>query len=121
MSWDLINEPSVCNPQRLWSSRPNGDAFELAAWREYLRRVHGTAERLQERWNVSTDACPDFESAPLPEEGCFNDDPTYAQAVNGFPAFDYHLFTMQVMNGWIREMSDFIRQRATPVGHSGAG
>ena len=111
VSWDLINEPSVCNPQRLWSSRPNGDAFELAAWRAYLRRVHGTAERLQERWNVSADACPDFESAPLPEEGCFNDDPTYAQAVNGFPAFDYHLFTMQVMNGWIREMSDFIRQK----------
>ncbi len=21
VSWDLINEPSVCNPQRLWSSR----------------------------------------------------------------------------------------------------
>lgn len=111
VSWDLINEPSVCNPQRLWSSRPNGDAFELAAWRTYLRQKHGTAEQLQERWNVSADQCASFETAPLPEESCFNDSPTAAQPTNGFPAFDYHLFTMQVMNNWIREMTDFIRKK----------
>jgi Cellulase (glycosyl hydrolase family 5) len=35
--WDLINEPSFCNKDHLWSCRPNYDRFERAAWAAWLR------------------------------------------------------------------------------------
>ena len=39
LCWDLINEPSFSNPDRLWKGNtPNGDPVELAAWRKWLAR-----------------------------------------------------------------------------------
>lgn len=42
--WDLINEPSYAPPEKLWSTRPIGDAHEAAAWRAWLEQRHGTSE-----------------------------------------------------------------------------
>ena len=58
LTWDLINEPSVCSPQRLWSTRPNYDDYEAKAWRDWLAaRVPSASEaefdaRLQEYWRT---------------------------------------------------------------------
>ena len=38
LAWDLINEPSFCNPNHLWSCRPNYDRFERAAWASWLAK-----------------------------------------------------------------------------------
>src|ERR1051326_6927874 len=35
--WDLINEPSFCNPQYLWQCRPNYDRRSEEAWQTWLK------------------------------------------------------------------------------------
>ena len=49
--WDLINEPSFCNRDHLWSCRPNYDRFERAAWAAWLasrRRPAAELPRLED-------------------------------------------------------------------------
>ena len=41
--WDLINEPSFSSAAQLWTTRPNGDAFERAAWQQWLAARFGAA------------------------------------------------------------------------------
>src|SRR5208283_5847366 len=47
LCWDLINEPSFSNPDRLWKGNtPNGDPVELAAWQKWLARKYGNLAAL---------------------------------------------------------------------------
>ena len=38
--WDFINEPSFCSPKYLWNCRPNYDAHEKAAWKQWLKAMN---------------------------------------------------------------------------------
>ncbi len=52
LAWDLINEPSFSNPQRLWATRPNGDRFELKAWNDWLNAHYSDRGALAEAWRT---------------------------------------------------------------------
>ncbi len=83
--WDLINEPSFCNKDHLWSCRPNYDRFERAAWAAWLR------ER-----KVPT--------ADLPPLDAFADGAPDDQRV-----VEYRLFAQAMFARWVREMRAALR------------
>ncbi|UUZ87024.1 cellulase family glycosylhydrolase [Paenibacillus sp. P26] len=61
--WDLINEPSMFDPKRVFSGpRSAHDKFERAAFIDFLKERHGSLRRLQERWNMTTEQLPSFEA-----------------------------------------------------------
>lgn len=109
LSWDLINEPSVSNPLRLWRAAPNYDVYELKEWRSWLKEKHGTIEALQEHWNHTPAELPSFDAIPLPVEKDFNQAPENAEPIKGMNTMDYILFTQHVLAKWTREMTSTIR------------
>ncbi len=116
--WDLINEPSFCNPQYLWQCRPNYDRYEAEAWDQWLKNRYPsptndawTAE-MQERFRQASD-----EPIALPSKDDFDD-------VNLFgdrrPAkvIDYRLFAQDMFARWVKEMREAI---AAAVGAEASG
>ena len=111
--WDLINEPSFCNPKRIFKLCPNYDEFELRAWREWLRNKHGSIDSLQAEWRCTPSELRDFDCIDLPSEfdfAChrFNDQYIF-NGIKPFKAAEYRLFAQYAFNHWIREISDTIR------------
>ena len=105
--WDLINEPSFCNKDHLWSCRPNYDRFERAAWATWLEGRY-----------------PGRPAAELPRLEDFGegdgavDRPTLV--------LEYRLFAQEMFRRWVREMRDALRAAANPrqlvtVGQDEAG
>ncbi|HHX60910.1 MAG TPA: hypothetical protein GX707_09390 [Epulopiscium sp.] len=94
--WDLINEPSVSNPKQLWRTRPNGDHYEVANWRTWLKEKHGTIEELQEKWNYSSDTISSFDSIDLPKEEDFGGNLTTLR--HEIKIHDYYLFTQEAVD-----------------------
>jgi hypothetical protein len=105
--WDLINEPSFCNRDHLWSCRPNYDRFERAAWAAWLEERH-----------------PDRPAADLPPLEDFGegdravDRPTLV--------LEYRLFAQAMFRRWVREIRAALRAPANPrqlvtVGQDEAG
>ena len=77
--WDFINEPSFGSYKYIWSCRPNYDAHEQAAWKQWLRERYPAASeeehvsRLQELWRTTDNSLDlpkpqDFESVNLIDE-----------------------------------------------------
>ena len=89
LMWDLINEPSFCNKDHLWSCRPNYDRFERAAWAAWL------AER-------------GLAAADLPALADFGEG---AEAV-GHPTMvvEYRLFAQATFRRWVGEMRAALRE-----------
>lgn len=91
--WDLINEPSFCNKDHLWSCRPNYDRFERAAWAAWLEERH-----------------PGRPAAELPRLEDFGegdnavDRPTLV--------LEYRLFAQAMFQRWVREMRAALRAAA---------
>lgn len=108
--WDIINEPSMSNPKRLWTTRPNYDAHELQAWQKWLEKKHGTIENLQLAWDVTAAELPDFSSAALPSELDFQDQNWTLDAIKQQKAIDYMLFVQDHFRAWLKEHVDAIRQ-----------
>lgn len=109
--WDLINEPSMFDPRRLFAGpRSCHDPYEHEAYVEWLKQRHGRIEVLQERWNMTPEELPSFEAAELPEPEQINfsvQDVTTRK--KGLVWLDYCLFSMEMLNRWIREISGVIR------------
>lgn len=113
--WDLINEPSMFDPRRIFSGpRTAGDRFEREAYVAWLRERHGgSIRRLQERWNLSPEELPSFEAARPPESSDINFDvQDMARAKKGLVWLDYSLFTMEMHNRWARQLTETIREIA---------
>ncbi|MBD2843860.1 beta-galactosidase [Paenibacillus sp. IB182496] len=108
--WDLINEPSMFDPDNLWSPHPVRDPYEIAAYRSWLRERHGDIETLQERWNMTPEQLPSFDAAlpPLREEMGMNT--TEMTPRRGGQWLDFVLFSMDMHNRWARELREAIRQ-----------
>jgi hypothetical protein len=69
VSWDLINEPSVCNPRKVFSGpKPNGDIYEIIEWRSWLKEKYKDIKKLQEKWNCSGEEFTSFDEVMLPLE-----------------------------------------------------
>jgi hypothetical protein len=93
--WDLINEPSFCNQDHLWSCRPNYDRVEREAWSAWLRA----------RLPAATAA----ELAELPRleefaERAGADDAASRKVV------EYRLFAQAMFARWAREMRAALRE-----------
>ncbi|CAH1200561.1 hypothetical protein PAECIP111893_01449 [Paenibacillus plantiphilus] len=113
IDWDLINEPSMFDPKRIFSDGPRscGDPFERAAYVKWLRKRHGSIDVLQERWNMSPEQLKDFETAALPEPEEINFDvQDMHQAKRGTRWLDYVLFSMDMHNRWAAELYGTIKQ-----------
>ncbi|WP_325050184.1 beta-galactosidase [Cohnella faecalis] len=113
VDWDLINEPSMFDPARIFASGPRSgrDAVERAAFVEWLRKRHGRVELLQERWNMTPDELPDFAATELPEPEDINFDvQDMHQAKKGTRWLDYSLFSMEMLNRWAKELYATIKE-----------
>ena len=105
--WDLINEPSFCNKDHLWSCRPNYDRFERAAWAAWLK----------ERY-------PDRPAAELPRLEDFGEGDSVVERPT--LVLEYRLFAQAMFQRWVREMRAALRAPANPrqlvtVGQDEAG
>jgi hypothetical protein len=107
LCYDLINEPSFSNPNRLWTGNtPNGDAAELDQWHKWLAEKYTLAD-LGAAWRVTPDSLGGFDNIPLPSIANL----TFARYQNAgeVRAFDYNLFAQDKFTGWVRAMVDAIR------------
>ncbi len=107
--WDFINEPSFCSPKYLWNCRPNYDAHERAAWKQWLRDRYPAAtdeehvSRLQQLWRTTSDdlfdlpRLQDFESVHLIDDRL------------PLKTLDYRLFAQDMFIRWVRQMTVAIK------------
>lgn len=108
--WDLINEPSMFNPNKPFSGPQSAhDRFEQEAFAAWLEDRHGDIRKLQERWNMTPGELPDFQSARLPDVADMNMKTTEMLEKKGGPWLDYTYFTMDMHNRWARELISTIR------------
>ncbi len=114
VQWDLINEPSMFDPKRVFAGpRTAGDRFERAAYIEWLKRRHGSIRTLQERWNMTPAELPSFEAARPPERSDVAFDvQDVGRPRKGLVWLDYALFTMEMHNRWARELTGAIKNAA---------
>jgi len=113
VDWDLINEPSMFDPVRIFSKGPRtcGDRYEHEAYSAWLQERHGDIRMLQERWNMTPQQLPDFAAAqpPEPEEINFDVQDMH-QGKRGTRILDYTLFSMEMHNRWARELTAAIKE-----------
>ncbi|MNU61218.1 Beta-galactosidase [compost metagenome] len=113
VDWDLINEPSMFDPVRVFSDGPSSchDRFEHEAFIAWLNQRHGRIEVLQERWNMTPEQLPDFASARIPEvtEINFNVQDMH-KAKKGTRWLDYCLFSMDMHNRWAGQLYSTIKE-----------
>ena len=106
--WDFINEPSFCSPKYLWNCRPNYDAHEQAAWKQWLKDRYPAANdeerlsKLQELWRSSDESLDlpklqDFESVNLIDDRL------------PLKTLDYRLFAQDMFIRWVRQVTTAIR------------
>ncbi|HXC69074.1 MAG TPA: beta-galactosidase, partial [Pyrinomonadaceae bacterium] len=107
--WDLINEPSFGSYKYIWSCRPNYDAHERAAWKQWLRDRYPAptdeehVSRLQQLWRTTSDdlldlpKIQDFENVNLIDER------------RPLKSLDYRLFAQDMFIRWVRQMTVAIR------------
>ncbi|WP_138755113.1 alpha-amylase family protein [Paenibacillus sinopodophylli] len=113
VDWDLINEPSMFDPPRIFSDGPRSarDPFEKAAFAAWLQERHGSVERLQKLWNMTPQQLPSFDSAvpPEPEEINFDVQDMH-QGKKGTRWLDYALFSMDMHNRWAQQLYETIKE-----------
>jgi hypothetical protein len=120
LAWDLINEPSFS--KHLWTMRPNDDAFELAAWNDWLSARYPDRAKLAALWNVPPDSVAGTIFLPREEE--FTPRGMYA-GTNSLRLHDYFLFAQESFAKWAASMRDAIRatgsQQLVTVGQDEGG
>lgn len=112
VDWDLINEPSMFDPVRIFSAGPRSarDLYEQQAFVNWLQQRHETIEALQEAWNMSPKQLPNFAAAVIPEAEEINFDvQDMHKAKKGTRWLDYCLFSMEMHNVWARELVGTIK------------
>ncbi len=107
--WDLINEPSFCSPQHLWSCRPNYDNYESSAWNTWLQqRMHAVSDderfaRLQEQYRA---VAGESIGLPVPED--FENVNIFTDRLP-IKVTDYKLFAQEMFAGWVKDVKSAIR------------
>lgn len=123
--WDLINEPSFSNPQRLWVTRPNRDEHEVRAWNAWLAEQYRDRGAIAEAWR--TTPTPERAPLPLPTEEEFS--PRVANRTmrgsNALKVQDYYRFAQEQFLRWAEDMRKSIRatgsQQLITVGQDEGG
>lgn len=113
VDWDLINEPSMFDPPRIFSDGPRSsrDPFEQTVYATWLKERHGSVELLQKLWNMTPEQLPSFDAAapPEPEEINFDVQDMH-QGKKGTRWLDYVLFSMDMHNRWARQLYETIKE-----------
>lgn len=120
LMWDLINEPSFDNPNRLFATHPNGDVVENAIWNQWLMNRYGSRDVIEEAWDTV------LPPGPVTPPG---DSDMTAQSANdgGRPlsVYDFNLFAQQSFAKWAEGMRKVIRgtgsQQLITVGQDEGG
>jgi hypothetical protein len=108
--WDLINEPSFCNPQFLWQCRPNYDRYESEAWQSWLKERYPAPSDearnalIQESYRMTSDEAP-----ALPTKDDFDDVNLFGER-HPVKVVDYRLFAQAMFARWVHEMTGAIRR-----------
>ncbi|WP_311519094.1 beta-galactosidase [Paenibacillus albidus] len=113
VDWDLINEPSMFDPPRIFSDGPSSarDSYERQAFSAWLEQRHGSITVLQERWNMTPLELPDFTAALPPEQAEINFSiQDIHSGKRGTRWLDYCLFSMDMHNAWAKELSGTIKE-----------
>ncbi|WEK55258.1 MAG: beta-galactosidase [Candidatus Cohnella colombiensis] len=113
VDWDLINEPSLFDPARIFSDGPRScrDPFEITAYRAWLMERHETIEQLREHWNATPEQLPSFDVIVPPEATEINFDiQDIHLAKKGTRWLDYVLFSMDMHNRWAKQLVDTIKE-----------
>ncbi len=112
LAWDLINEPSFCNKDHLWSCRPSYDGFERAAWAAWLR----------ERRVVGPDGAPPALPSLDDFDGSGAGTPDAGRTLR---VMEYRLFAQAQFARWARFMTGVLRaaspRQLVTVGQDEAG
>ncbi|HZO89915.1 MAG TPA: hypothetical protein VFB38_16415 [Chthonomonadaceae bacterium] len=119
LMWDFINEPSFSSPARVWSTRPNYDAFERAAWAQWLqeraasfspeeKRAADPTDVWRERWRLTPN-----DPLDLPALADFQDQYIF-QGTHPLRVLDYRLFAQDMFNRWVQILTSVIRSNGNP-------
>jgi hypothetical protein len=121
LAWDLINEPSA--NKNYWRTLPIGDAYEQAAWRDWLKHRYPDQAALLAAWNEPSlgvgralqskpPAMPPTVAAQdplaMPEAGAFEAD-AVRSGYNTLKVYDYTLFTQKIFSDWAARQRSTIR------------
>jgi len=104
LAWDLINEPSFS--KHLWQMRPNGDAFERAAWNRWLDARYPDRALLADAWNMPF--IGPGATLPVPEEAEFQLRGMYT-GPNSLRLYDFFEFAQDTFAGWVKNLRASIR------------
>ncbi|QBC45080.1 beta-galactosidase [Iodobacter fluviatilis] len=123
--WDLINEPSMFNPEQIFlGPRSVQDPVEIAAFRNWLQQQHSDINIWQQRWGQSPTSLPDWHTVlpPNAQEVAFN--PTEISPKQHGIWLDYTLFTQAMHKRWVNDLrstlSAIAPQRLVTVGQDEA-
>ncbi|WP_318618012.1 beta-galactosidase [Sporosarcina sp. YIM B06819] len=111
LNWDLINEPSMFNPERVFAGPQTlSDRFERTEYQKWLQKKYTTIAELQENWNMTPAELPAFSAIAPPT---INEINTHIQDMasgkRGLKWLDYTLFTMAMHNKWAKELTATIK------------
>ncbi len=114
INWDLINEPSMFDPERTFAGpRSAHDKYDRHAYREWLKNRHHSIVDLQEKWNMTAQELPSFDAIEAPEASEINfgiKDMLFGK--KGLKWLDYTLYTMAMHNRWAEELTKTIKELA---------
>lgn len=112
--WDLINEPSFCNPDQLWSVRPNYDPYEVASWETWLKsRYHFDRDEDRIAFLSELYRCLPEEALALPKLEEFSD-VIFFDTGRPLKVIDYRLFAQEMVTRWADEMRELVRANGNP-------
>ncbi|MCP3738606.1 beta-galactosidase [Rossellomorea sp. BNER] len=115
VNWDLINEPSLFDPNQTFSGpRTLQDDYDNSEYKEWVKERHGTISKLQERWNMTPVELPSFHHVKPPQFKEINSHiQDMATGKKGLKWLDYTLYTMDKHNEWITKLTKSIRRLST--------
>ena len=110
LSWDLINEPSFGDPEKIFAPRPlpHYDRFEIAAFQQWLAKRY-TLSEVQLRWRQTPADLPDWAHVLPPREADYT---TYVRETKIYAALkvaDFTRFSQDMFNQWATHMYEAIR------------
>lgn len=114
VDWDLINEPSLFDPDRIFEGPMSlHDKFERSSYQSWLQKRHKSIQSLQERWNMAPNEVSNFAAIEPPEYKDINFGiRDMIEGKKGLKWIDYVLFTMDMHNQWASELSQTIKKIA---------